>query len=138
MVLGFMFTPDAKSLVLIQKERPEWQKGLLNGIGGKVEKFDKSYKHALCREFKEEAGVETVSEDWKAFCHLEGKDYELRVFKNFSDKALEVFTNTDEHVIVINLPKALEADSNVIWNLRWLIPMALDINVNELIRIRYE
>lgn len=43
-VLGFAFTPkDLKGnqkVVLIEKLKPEWQKGKFNGIGGKLEKDD--------------------------------------------------------------------------------------------------
>ncbi len=35
-VVGFMFTEDEKQVVLIEKKRPEWQAGKLNGVGGKI------------------------------------------------------------------------------------------------------
>jgi 8-oxo-dGTP diphosphatase len=36
-VLGFLFDPSQKDVVLIKKLKPEWQKGKLNGVGGKIE-----------------------------------------------------------------------------------------------------
>lgn len=33
-VLGFAFGPNYKKVALLHKLRPEWQKGLLNGVGG--------------------------------------------------------------------------------------------------------
>ena len=36
-VTGFLFSPDKKSVVLINKNRPAFQVGKLNGVGGKIE-----------------------------------------------------------------------------------------------------
>ena len=33
-VAGFMYSKDRKKVVLIEKINPEWQRGLLNGVGG--------------------------------------------------------------------------------------------------------
>lgn len=55
-VLGFAFSSDLNSLVLIHKNKPDWQKGKLNGIGGSVEAHEPA-KAAMQREFAEEAGV---------------------------------------------------------------------------------
>ena len=56
-VLGFAFTTDGR-VALIQKKRPAWQAGRLNGIGGKVEGTEHSAA-AMVREFREETGVDT-------------------------------------------------------------------------------
>jgi 8-oxo-dGTP diphosphatase len=58
-VLGFAFSRDGEEIVLINKNRPEWQKGKLNGIGGKIEPEDNCPNDAMIREFKEETGVAT-------------------------------------------------------------------------------
>lgn len=36
-VLGFLFNENLTKVVLVRKKRPEWQCGLLNGVGGKIE-----------------------------------------------------------------------------------------------------
>ena len=36
-VAGFMFSSDKSEVLLVEKMSPEWQRGLLNGIGGKIE-----------------------------------------------------------------------------------------------------
>jgi 8-oxo-dGTP diphosphatase len=36
-VLGFMFSSDHSEVALIRKRKPEWQRGKLNGIGGKCD-----------------------------------------------------------------------------------------------------
>ena len=35
-VVGFMLSIDGEDVALIRKERPAWQKGRLNGIGGHI------------------------------------------------------------------------------------------------------
>lgn len=45
-----------KYVLLIRKAKPDWQAGLLNGIGGKVE-FGEGILQATRREFYEETGL---------------------------------------------------------------------------------
>ena len=35
-VLGFIFNRQKDNVLLVEKKRPEWQKGKWNGIGGKI------------------------------------------------------------------------------------------------------
>ncbi len=53
-VLGFAFDKH-DNVLLVQKTKPKWQMGLYNGIGGRIETWDKSDADAMRREFKEEA-----------------------------------------------------------------------------------
>jgi hypothetical protein len=68
-VAGFLFRENKTQVALIEKQRPAWQKGKLNGIGGRVE-IDETPREAMKREFKEEAGAD-ISQ-WRAFCYLQG------------------------------------------------------------------
>jgi 8-oxo-dGTP diphosphatase len=52
----FLFTPDFELVWLITKEKPNWQKGCLNGIGGKIE-YNESPIECAIREIKEESGI---------------------------------------------------------------------------------
>jgi 8-oxo-dGTP diphosphatase len=36
-VVGFLFNEGKTKVVLIKKNRPDWQKGYFNGVGGKIE-----------------------------------------------------------------------------------------------------
>lgn len=54
-VVGFI--TDNKRVLLMSKNRPKWQEGLFNGIGGKVEK-NESPLDAMIREAKEESGLD--------------------------------------------------------------------------------
>ena len=119
-VTGFLFSPDGQSVVLINKNRPDWQKGHKNGVGGKIEP-NETPLDAMRREFVEETGVEI--EDWEEFATIIGPDYIVYFHCAFSEKYLLVESKTDEEVFfyeVSELPKL-----NVIANTHWLIPMAL-------------
>lgn len=53
---------DSNGLILLQKRgaKARDEIGLLEDIGGKVEKTDKSFKEAIIRELKEEIGTEAL------------------------------------------------------------------------------
>ena len=36
-VVGFMFNPTEDAVLLIRKTHPAWQKGKLNGVGGRID-----------------------------------------------------------------------------------------------------
>jgi 8-oxo-dGTP pyrophosphatase MutT (NUDIX family) len=125
--LGFLFgEKDNKKVVwLIKKTKPDWQIGLLNGIGGKLE-----YKEppivGICREFKEETGVETIVDDWYEFCeYTDANSWRIHCFTSY--KECHPKTTTDEEVAcyeVDNLPE------KVISGVRWLISLALNTDRN--------
>jgi 8-oxo-dGTP diphosphatase len=123
--LGFLFNASGSRLKLIRKNRPEWQAGKLNGIGGKVEKGEHSY-YAMVREFKEEAGVAT--EGWEHYATLQANDWEVAVYRLFDDVYYESCKSlTDEDVVSADYTDILGLDSNCISNLRWLIPLAKNL-----------
>jgi 8-oxo-dGTP diphosphatase len=119
-VAGFLFSPNKRSVVLIWKQRPDWQKGKLNAVGGGVERGE-SPDAAMRREFREEAGLDV--ENWQHFATLgDARDWSVWFYFAFGD-VNKCRTTTDEDVAVCStfpLPAA------VIPNLHWLIPMALD------------
>ena len=119
-VTGFLFSIDAQEVVLIQKNRPEWQAGKLNGVGGKIEEGETPL-NAMQREFFEETGVEI--QDWEEFAIIQGPEYIVHFHCAFTDNVWDVKTNTDEEVYVFKL--AHLENVNVIPNTKWLIPMAL-------------
>jgi 8-oxo-dGTP diphosphatase len=97
-VVGFMFSPEKHIVVLIRKNRPEWQAGKLNGIGGKIEPNEAPID-AMVREFREETGVETTTEDWRyAVGKITGPESEIFIYRAFSSKVWDIQTTTDEDV----------------------------------------
>ncbi len=125
-VLGFLFNQNKTEVVLIKKNRPDWQKGKLNGVGGHI-KIDECETpiNAIRREFEEEAGVDVIR--WTVRVIMHGKDNNdnlWRVWCFFAfDKINNVKSITDEQIRIVpvnNLPE------NIIPSLRWIIPMCLD------------
>jgi 8-oxo-dGTP diphosphatase len=126
-VLGFAFDQNL-NVLLIEKTRPSWQQGLLNGAGGKIESHDASPVAAMVREFKEETGLHSMPEQWRRVVQMEGLDWVVHVFSiDVSDDLMELNgrgTDTDEKVRVITVDQLYDAP--VISNLPWLIGMCLD------------
>ena len=128
-VVGFLFDEKAKeyhktglgSVALINKIRPTWQAGRLNGIGGHVERGEFP-DDAIRREFIEEAGVSINS--WEYKLKYEGPTYVLYVYSAFSDSLWDVISKTDEKVEMFSIEGAI--GSNTIYNLEWFIPFLLD------------
>jgi 8-oxo-dGTP diphosphatase len=118
---GLMFDPLLSRVVLIRKLRPDWQEGLLNCVGGKVEPGEDP-EMAVIREFREETGVSIGG--WKRFLDLKLKrdDGMLYCFYTIGnvDKAT---TELDETVGVYNVHEVMDR-CDTIPNLRWLIQMA--------------
>ena len=139
-VCGFCFDYSRKRVALIKKNRPNWQKGLLNGIGGHIEAGE-NLNDAIRREFKEETGVDIWS--WDLFCTYEGKDYVVYFMKIFSSMIGQVKTVTDEKVKVLNISDLNNesdnglAENRTIDNLKWLIPLALDVRVDKTNCVEY-
>jgi len=79
-VVGFFFDKSMSNIALIRKQKPQWQAGLLNGIGGKVEDSELP-KVAMWREFKEEAGLNTSQLTWVNFCTMSGVNNDGSAFE---------------------------------------------------------
>src|SRR4051812_29135338 len=97
-VAGFLFRKSGCEVALIRKNKPDWQKGFWNGIGGKVEPGETAYQ-AMRREFREEAGADINA--WREFCCLTCDDGKARIhfFTAFiSEGPSSVRTMTDEPV----------------------------------------
>lgn len=123
-VAGLLFDDNASRVALVLKNRPAWQAGHFNAIGGKVEPGE-GPSDAMVREFVEEAGVEM---DWQFQFTLGRPDtYEVFFFAAWNTEALEAVTTIEDEPIYILDP--LDLPENVIFNIRWIIPLILDQTV---------
>lgn len=125
-VAGFLFSSDRKKVVLIRKNKPEWQKGRLNGVGGKVE-LNEQATDAMVREFYEETGTNAFA-PWELFARLSGETAEVLFYRAFVKPpphvAPVIQSVTDEEVAWYAIDRLHKLP--VLPNLRWLIPLALD------------
>lgn len=139
-VVGFLFTHDHEKVVLIEKKRPTWQSGKLNGVGGKIE-GEEAAVDAMAREFEQETGV--AFGGWSIFMRLKVNDDTVFFCVGVSDLVSHVGSPTDEKVFVVEtksvaidrLPagwpvpfdgRGIRALPEPVYNLPWLVPMALD------------
>jgi 8-oxo-dGTP diphosphatase len=99
-VVGFLFNESQDFVVLIRKNRPDWQKGKLNGVGGKIEEGEAA-KAAMQREFFEETGV--AINDWQEFGMMTGTDWAVSLFRAFNNQAYTAVTRTDEEIFLIKV-----------------------------------
>ena len=122
MVAGLVFDYSG-NVALIEKTRPNWQKGNYNAIGGHIEDGETPYE-TMVREFREETGLYIPASEWRMFCVLTGpekeKSWEVSFFTAVKNANLTQTTDErPEWVPYHKLPH------NIINNLTWLIPMAL-------------
>ncbi len=135
-VIGFVFDTKTQEVLLIEKKRPNWQKGLLNGVGGKAESFETDRPVlAMVREAEEETGLQTRPEDWLLFhneLHVSGNDLFFYV-ADIKDFVHQVRMRTDEMPVFVPYDLAYNGffdkvrvqPDRMLYNLNWLIPMAL-------------
>lgn len=120
-VVGFMFNPTEDAVLLIRKTHPHWQKGKLNGVGGRIEEGE-SATEAMRREFLEETGIDHLH--WKRFCVLgDARQWQIHFF-SATGLIAKAVACTDEKP---EIHPAWVLPFDVIPNLRWLIPMALSM-----------
>lgn len=72
-VLGFLFDEHLTIVALILKNRPAWQAGKFNGIGGKIERGE-TPRDAMRREGREELRLDVP--DWQEFASFSGRSDE--------------------------------------------------------------
>lgn len=118
-VCGFYVASD-NHVLLLEKVKPEWQKGKLNGVGGKIEP-EETVHDAMVREFLEEASRRIPLWEARVTLVIPGKakvHFHLAQGPRFL-KPAPCDEGTFSWVPVDKL-------TNVIPNLRWVIPLCLD------------
>lgn len=108
--LGFVLNPERTKVVLIDKLRPNWQRGKLNGTGGKLEPGEDPVV-GMQRECFEETGLRIPASGWRLIAH---RDFPRTRIHCFAATIFEIHaarTETDELVRVLPL------DSLSAWDL---------------------
>lgn len=119
--LGFIFNHDLSGVVLMHKNRPDWQAGKLNGVGGKIEPGEESVA-CIAREVLEETGVDTQKADWVYFGEIKADDWRVDLYTLVYFGTQMLSTTTDEEVEWF---KVGSLPDNIIENLKWIIPLAI-------------
>lgn len=120
--LGFIFTRDLKKVLLIKKLHPKWQRGKLNGLGGKIEKGETTLE-SITREVKEESDLDIEKTAWLFIGIFNSSEWIVEIFaslyKGNPNDAKSIEKEKVKWVNAKNLPK------NALENLQWLLPFIL-------------
>lgn len=123
-VLGFLFDAQYKRVVLIKKTKPQWQAGLMNGVGGKIE-VDETPVHAMVREFGEETAMLTHKEEWIEFLTLTCPKARIYCFYAVAEWDItHVSSPTEEQVFVMPVNLMADSSCHVLPNVPWMVAMA--------------
>ncbi len=124
-VVGIAFNESVTRVLLVEKQRPKWQAGLFNGVGGKVEEGE-SPVGAVSREFFEQAGLDITEAAWTHCITYRGPDFEITFYQIFlPDKMFDsAKTATDEEVTPVPLSEIPKV--RTIFNLQYIVPMMMD------------
>lgn len=132
-VVGFMFDKELHHVQLIEKNRPAWQAGRLNGVGGKVHEGEASLV-AMYREFFEETGYAIEEQpEWSKFGRAEGvsketgKPFCIDYYSSVGDLT-KVSKTTDEPPVAIPLESIWF--EKCLQNVLWLVPLALEHTIS--------
>ena len=101
--LGFATSPDGQHVMLIEKNRPSWQAGHLNGIGGHVEPGETPHQ-AMVRECREESGLDIAQ--WKPIGKVEFEGGTVHVFHAAADLSAAQ-SLTDETVRILPIASVM-------------------------------
>lgn len=134
-VLGFLFSNF--DVALIKKTHPEYQKGKLNGIGGKIEPRETPLE-AMEREFFEETGFKLSAGAWSLYLTfhcvavVEGEEIQACTYLFRARIQTPVplgsllKSNNDEDIIVLDWRRAdCDGGYRLLHNVPWFIRMAL-------------
>lgn len=134
--VGFIFNEDLSKILLIHPNRPEWQVGKLNGPGGKVEE-DETPVDCVVREIEEETSLIIPSDKWTLTAVEHHTDMQVHFFTaTYSGDLDEIKQLTDEKIEWFSITPLPE---KVLPNLRWLIPLSIDILERKVIKnLRYD
>lgn len=130
-VLGFLYHEDW--VALIQKKRPDWQAGKLNGIGGHIN-LGEDADAAMKREFKEEAGLDNLL--WQPKVKMYSDKWSVYVYSCKDIYVHKAVTKTDEEVVVCLINSLPNRD--LVPHLTWLIPMVMDPGIINPVFIKME
>lgn len=128
-VLGFCFTLSGRCF-LMKKATPDWQKGLVTGLGGKIEDGEHPIE-AMIREFQEEAGIVTHEKNWESLAVLAGdtgEGWEMYVFKGFVAPPVDWCAIGDlaEGDVFLATPHEVSSMDSMEQTGRWLYYVCLD------------
>lgn len=128
--VAFMFNRQLTRVALIRKAKPLWQRGLLNGIGGKVEEGEIAIDTNV-REFREETGAKTPTTDWKHYARIESLNVKIDFFTCKGNLECLMTQPAEqgkeqEPIVFADLETIYSTQTGLVDNLAWLVALARD------------
>jgi len=108
--------------VLIEKQKPEWMRGLFNLPGGKVELFETSAEAAI-RELYEECGIHSLMPEYIG--RIESDDFRIFCYKTEISQLLLNPRECEVERVFWTTWDEIKNDKRLIQNLRIIIPMMI-------------
>lgn len=122
-VLGFIFDPRYRHLVLVKKNRgPNNMAGKWNAIGGKIEEKE-SPKDAIKREAFEEAGLKGLV--WKKFADIVGIEFECVCFHTTTTNIMIAHYREVDGEIITVCPVEYLHSLSLVSDLPWMMHAAI-------------
>jgi len=118
-VNGFLFDEKCAWVVLLKKNRPDWQAGFLNGVGGKAEESE-YFIDAMARESFEEIGVVP---EWQYFISMKTTTWAVHFFAAKDQQRFDLAEQRTDEEVVRSLVQNIQT-TNTLPCLRFLVPMA--------------
>lgn len=114
---------ENNNILFIRKNRPDWQRGYLNGVGGKIN-FAETAREAMSREFLEETGIAIDKHSWIYVCELINNNGNGKVsFFTIKVPTIDYKNQTDEQLELINYE--VMAQFNLLPNIKVLVELSL-------------
>lgn len=122
-VLAFIFDTKLNQILLIKKNRPDYQAGLLNGIGGKIEPNETPIK-AVHREVFEETNLNIPENDFVSFGEFSNEFFKIYLFFTKINNINQAISKTDEEVKVIEINEYMFKQYKFVQNFELLFDTA--------------
>lgn len=122
-VLAFIFDTKLNQILLIKKNRPDYQAGLLNGIGGKIEPNETPIK-AVHREVFEETNLNIPENDFVSFGEFGNEFFKIYLFFTKINNINQAISKTDEEVKVIEINEYMFKQYKFVQNFELLFDTA--------------
>ena len=103
--LCFIFNEELNLVLAIQKNRPDWQKGYFNGVGGKFNE-NETINQCTLREVYEETGLKLDGDKLRYVGYYQHTDWKVYITTiSIPHEQFITFTQkTDEKIFILDIP----------------------------------
>lgn len=134
-----LFDTDSDKVIMVKKNRPDWQAGKLNFPGGKINS-NETVKDAAIRELKEETGLQLFQDNLSHFATIECEGvYRVYFLKACMHNSFlqRHMTLTDEKVCMLSTQYLMmDFGTHCVEHSPVIMRLALNRNILEVVKIK--